>query len=71
MSEQKSEKTKLVAGLLCFFLGVLGVHRFYTGHIGMGILYLLTGGLLGIGALVDLILIICDKMKDKEGHPLA
>lgn len=39
---------------LDMFFGYLGVHRFYLGHIGMGVLYLLTFGLLGIGAIVDL-----------------
>lgn len=51
-------KDKLVAVLLCFFLGVFGAHRFYEGKIGTGILYLFTFGLLGIGALVDLIILL-------------
>lgn len=40
---------------LAGFLGVAGVHRLIIGHIGMGILYLLTGGLCVIGTIVDLI----------------
>lgn len=36
------------------FFGFLGFHRFYLGHYGMGLLYLFTGGLFGIGAIVDL-----------------
>lgn len=47
-------KSKTTAYLLWFFLGVLGIHKFYLGKTGMGILYLLTGGLCGIGLLVDL-----------------
>ncbi len=43
-----------IAYILLIFLGVLGIHRFYIGTIGFGILYLLTGGLLGIGVLVDI-----------------
>lgn len=51
-------KSQIVALLLCFFLGLLGIHRFYLGYTGMGILYLLTLGLLGIGWLIDFILLI-------------
>ncbi len=61
-------KSQLVAFLLCFFFGVLGIHRFYLGHIGMGILYLLTGGLCGIGALIDFILILTGSLKPKDGE---
>ena len=50
-------KSKLVAYLLWFFLGIFSVHRFYLGKIGSGILYLLTGQLLGIGWLVDLFIL--------------
>ena len=48
-------RNKWVTAALCFFLGGLGVHKFYEGKIGMGILYLFTLGLFGIGSLVDLI----------------
>ena len=41
--------------LIVFFLGALGVHKFIDGKIGMGILYLLTAGLFGIGWLIDII----------------
>ena len=44
---------------LCLFLGVIGAHKFYEGKIGMGVLYIFTGGLFGIGAFVDLIVILC------------
>lgn len=51
----KKAKSKWVALLLCFFLGIFGAHKFYEGKIGMGILYLLTGGLLVIGVVIDFI----------------
>ena len=68
-----SEKKQLTTIILCLvgFLGIGGLHRFYTGHIVSGVIYLLTGGLLGIGTLVDLIMIIMDKFTDKEKMPLA
>jgi TM2 domain-containing membrane protein YozV len=65
-----SEKNWVIALLLCVFLGGIGAHRFYVGKIGTGILYLFTAGLLGIGWLVDLILILVGKFKDKEGKML-
>lgn len=52
-------KDKLVALLLCLFLGEFGAHRFYEGKIGTAILYMFTWGLFGIGWLVDLIIICC------------
>ena len=55
----KRQCDKWVAFLLCLFLGLLGGHKFYEGKIGMGILYIFTVGLFGIGAIVDLIVILC------------
>jgi TM2 domain-containing membrane protein YozV/uncharacterized protein YccT (UPF0319 family) len=55
------------AVVLWFFLGLLGIHRFYLGHIGMGVLYLITGGLCGIGWLVDGILFLTGGLKPKNG----
>ena len=52
------EKNKWVSVLLCLFLGYLGAHKFYEGKIGMGILYLFTLGLCGIGCLVDFIALL-------------
>lgn len=51
-------KNKWVAFLLCLFLGGFGAHKFYEGKIGMGILYLCTGGLFCIGWIIDLIRIL-------------
>jgi len=65
-----SGKSRVAAALLCFFLGGLGIHRFYVGKIGTGILYLFTGGLFGIGVLVDFIVILVGGFKDKNGNKI-
>lgn len=51
-------KNKWVSLLLCIFFGWLGVHKFYEGKVFMGILYLFTIGLFGIGWLVDIIILV-------------
>lgn len=55
----RKPKNKWVAFLLCFFLGFFGAHKFYEGKAGMGILYIFTFGLIGIGVLIDLIVLLC------------
>ncbi|MDD6879927.1 MAG: TM2 domain-containing protein, partial [bacterium] len=66
-----SAKNRLVAVLLCLFLGIFGVHRFYLGKIGTGLIYLLTYGLFGIGMFADLIILLLGKPCDKQGHRLS
>ncbi len=62
-----SPKSRLVAALLCFFVGFLGIHRFYVGKIGTGIIWLLTLGLFGFGVLVDFIMILIGSFRDQMG----
>jgi TM2 domain-containing membrane protein YozV len=62
-----SQKSRLAVVLLCFFLGFLGIHRFYVGKVGTGILWLFTGGLVGIGVLVDFIMALAGSFTDKSG----
>lgn len=51
-------KNKWVAFLLCLFFGVIGAHKFYEGRILLGIVYLFTMGLFGIGIFFDLIVLL-------------
>lgn len=68
--EPVSDKSRLAAALLCWFLGVFGVHRFYVGKIGTGILMFVTLGALGIWALIDFIVILVGSFRDKQGKRL-
>lgn len=66
-----SEKSWLVAILLSALAGTFGIDRMYVGHVGLGILKLLTCGGLGIWQIVDLILFATNKVTDSRGLPLA
>jgi TM2 domain-containing membrane protein YozV len=55
--DEKKDKKWLTALLLSILIGSLGVDRFYMGHVGLGILKLITFGGFGIWWLIDLILI--------------
>lgn len=62
-----SPKSRWLALALCFFLGEFGIHRFYVGKIGSGILYLCTCGLFGIGWILDFFKILFGSFRDKYG----
>ena len=72
--ENESDKSRLVACLLAFFLGGLGIHRFYVGKIGTGIVQILLTCCFGIGyiwALIDFIMIGCGNFKDNDGKVIS
>ena len=64
----RSNKSRFIAALLCLFLGYLGIHRFYVGKVPTGILWLVTGGIAGIGVIVDFIMILVGSFTDSEGY---
>lgn len=57
----KKNTNKWVDFFLCLFLGYFGVHKFYEGKIGIGIIYLFTLGLFGIGWVIDIFAILFQK----------
>jgi len=66
-----SDRSRLAAALLCFFIGIFGAHRFYAGKIGTGLLWMFTLGLLTFGWLFDMILILLGEFKDAEGRKIT
>ena len=66
-----SDKSRTVAAVLCFFLGIIGIHRFYVGKTGTGIAMILTLGGLGVWALIDLIMILIGSFRDIQGRLVA
>lgn len=63
----ESDFTRLPILILCFFFGWLGIHRFFVGKVGTGVLMLCTLGGLGIWLMIDLILIVCGAFRDRDG----
>jgi TM2 domain-containing membrane protein YozV len=66
-----SPKSRLAAALLAFFFGTIGIHRFYVGKIGTGILMIVTLGGFGIWTLIDFIMILVGSFKDKQDRVLS
>jgi hypothetical protein len=60
-------KSQLTAAIICFFLGAIGIHRFYLGYTWQGIVQLLTLGGCGIWALIDFIRILMGTLEPKDG----
>ena len=67
----ESDYTRLPVLLLCVLLGWFGLHRFFVGKIGTGLLQLVTIGGLGLWTLYDLILILCGEFKDADGRRIV
>ncbi len=70
-AELSQRRSWVVTLLLCLFFGGLGIHRFYTGYIGIGFAQLLTLGGCGIWTLVDFIMILTNSFKDSNGNLLV
>jgi len=70
-NRQHGEYEGVITLLLCLFCGFIGAHRFYTGHIAIGIIQLLTFGGCFIWALIDLIMILVGSFKDSEGNTIV
>ena len=71
MEEQTSDKDWTTLLILSIVVGGLGVDRFYAGHIGLGVLKLLTIGGCGIWALIDIIMVATGKFTDADGLPIV
>ncbi|MCQ2975960.1 MAG: TM2 domain-containing protein [Bacteroidales bacterium] len=67
---QTSDKSKRKALILCACGGIIGLHNFYVGRIGRGLLFAITGGCFVFGWLIDLIKIATGAFRDNVGAPL-
>ena len=67
---KQSQKSYLVAILLCIFLGPLGIHRLYLGYVFSGIIQFLTAGCCWLGCFIDIFLIAFRVLEDKDGGRL-
>lgn len=65
-----SRYNKTTALVVCLFFGMFGGHYFYVGRAGMGLLYLFTGGVFGLGWMIDIFVILGNSFKDSSGKYL-
>tara|TARA_B100000795_G_scaffold176297_1_gene133214 strand:+ start:645 stop:944 length:300 start_codon:yes stop_codon:yes gene_type:complete len=70
VSKDLKDNNGLIIILLCWFLGIFGAHRFYSGHITIGVIQILTLGGCGIWVLIDFIIILTGNFKDAEGNAI-
>lgn len=71
MDEEKDWLTTLLLAILPVMIGFSGIHRFYCGHIGTGILMLITLGGCGIWTIIDIVRIANGTFTDAYGNPLV
>ncbi len=62
-----SDKSKRAAFWICLFFGAFGLHYFYVGRIGRGLIALFTVNFFGIGWILDILKIMNGKFKDNTG----
>ena len=67
----RSDCNRAVALILCLLFGMLGIHKFYLGKNGLGLLYIFTGGLCGMGIFIDLIVLLIGTPRDGRGLPVT
>ncbi|MDE0557759.1 MAG: TM2 domain-containing protein [Candidatus Poseidoniaceae archaeon] len=70
MEQKTSDKDWIITLVLAIVVGTIGIDRFYTGSILLGVLKLLTVGGLGIWWIIDLILLVTGNYKDGDGLPI-
>ena len=71
MQQMNSDKDWMVTLILAILVGGLGIDRFYSGSILLGVLKLFTLGGLGLWWLIDLIMLVTGNYKDGAGNPIA
>ena len=72
MNEEVNEnKNAWIYSFLFVLFGLLGIHKFYLNKNGLGVLYLFTGGVLGMGLAYDLFYPIFALIRDNKGKVIS